>query len=264
MTRAQRPVIRVWSDLHLEFAAHAARVHPPSPSSGEVVILAGDIAVGAAGVLWAIRTFPNNEVAYVLGNHELYHSDLEVTIRACRDAAAGTNVRVLERDTWDVAPGTRILGATLWTDYALWPECDAGTCYASAHRLADHRLIVTENRSFSPADAHRRHLDTRVWLEAELLRAANDGVQVIVTTHHAPHPKCLGRDFQKARDPFSAAFASDLSDLLLGPTAPAVWVSGHSHRNYCGKVGRTRLMSNQGGCAFQGEETGFVSEGLTL
>ncbi len=40
MTRAQRPVIRVWSDLHLEFAAHAARVHPPSPSSGEVVILA--------------------------------------------------------------------------------------------------------------------------------------------------------------------------------------------------------------------------------
>jgi hypothetical protein len=257
--------MRVWSDLHLEFGAvHAARANPPAPLAGEIVILAGDIAVGTAGVLWAARTFPNNDVAYVLGNHELYHADIDITIRACRDAAAGTNVRVLERDVWDVTPGTRILGATLWTDYGLWPECSLGVAYAEARRLADHRLVSIEGRTFSPADAHRRHLDTRVWLEAELLRAADEGVRTIVVTHHAPHTKCLGRDFQKARDPFSTAFASDLAELLHSPIAPAVWVSGHTHRNYVGRLGKTRLVSNQGGYAFRTEEKGFDLEGLVF
>ncbi len=85
-----------------------------------------------------------------------------------------------------------------------------------------------------------------------------------MVTHHAPHANCLGKVFKAERDPFSAAFASDLSGLLGGPTAPTVWVSGHTHRNYVGRVGRTRIVSNQGGYAFQHEETGFVPEGRLL
>jgi hypothetical protein len=231
---------------------------------GEIVLLAGDIAVGTAGVLWAIRTFPNNPVAYVLGNHEFYHADLETTLRACRDAAAGTNVRVLECDTWDVAPGTRLLGCTLWTDYALWPECDLGAAYAEARRLADHRLVVTEGRTFTPADAHRRHIVSIEWLEAELRRAANDGVRAIVATHHAPHANCLGREFKRARDLLSPAFASDLSELLHSPIAPKMWISGHTHRNHIGRVGKTNLVSNQAGYAFRSEQKGFDLEGLLL
>ena len=264
MKRAPRPAIRIWSDLHLEFSAHAPRVAPAAPLPGEIVLLAGDIAVGTAGVLWAIRTFPDNPVGYVLGNHEFYHAAIATTIRACRDAAAGTNVRVLECDTWDVAPGTRVLGTTLWTDYGLWPECSLGAAYAEARRLADHRLVVTEGRTFSPADAHRRHLVSIKWLEAELLRATNDGVRAVVVTHHAPHPNCLGKVFKPARDPLSSAFASDLSDLLHSPIAPKIWISGHTHRNHIGRVGRTRLVSNQGGYAFRNEDGGFDLEGLVL
>jgi len=261
----RQPTMRVWSDLHLEFGAvHAARENPPAPLPGEIIILAGDIAVGTAGVLWAIRTFPNNDVVYVLGNHEFYHADIGITTRACRDAAAGTNVRLLEQDVWDVAPGTRILGCTLWTDYALWPECGLGAAYAEARRLADHRLIVTEGRTFTPADAHRRHVESRAWLEAELLRAANDGVRAIVVTHHAPHANCLGRKFKRARDPLSPAFASDLSELLHSPIAPKLWISGHTHRNHIGRVGKTRLVSNQGGYALRSEQEGFDPEGFVF
>ncbi len=260
------PPIWLWSDLHLEFNdAHIGRAHPPLPPAGQMVVLAGDIAVGTAGVRWAIETFPDNPVAYVLGNHEAYYSDLDITIRACRDAAWRTNVRILERDEWDFAPGTRLLGATLWTDYSLWNEQDLRAVYAEAHRLADHRVIATGGRVFLPADAHRRHLETREWLEMELRRAHRDNVRAIVVTHHAPHPLCIDEAFRRARDPLSAAFASDLSDLLTGHTAPALWLSGHTHHNHVGTVGRTHLVSNQGGYAFRrGEEVGFLTEGMLV
>lgn len=256
------PRFRIWSDLHLEFGdVHAARLRPRTPRSGEVVLLTGDIATGTAGIRWAIKAFPDHLVAYVLGNHEFYHADLEVTIEACREAAAGTNVWLLERDVWDL---TRILGATLWTDYALWGQERADSARMAAHALTDHRLIVTDGRAFSPEDALRRHVDTRLWLEAELARAAADGVRAVVLTHHAPHASCVHEVFRRRHDPLSAAFASDFSDLLRGPSAPAVWVSGHTHHNFIGSVGRTRLVSNQGGYAFRGEDEDFMSEGLAV
>jgi hypothetical protein len=51
---------------------------------------------------------------------------------------------------------------------------------------------------------------------------------------------------------------------LKSPIAPKVWISGHTHRNYIGRVGKARLVSNQGGYAFKTEEDGFDLEGLVL
>jgi hypothetical protein len=62
----------------------------------------------------------------------------------------------------------------------------------------------------------------------------------------------------------SAAFASDLTTMLNGPLAPSVWASGHTHHNFNGRVGHTRLSSNQGAYPFWGEGAGFKPEGLLL
>ncbi len=265
MTNSACPPIWLWSDLHLEFGdVHAARTRPKAPPAEHVVLLVGDIATGTKGVRWALDTFPNNRVAYILGNHECYYADVDLTIRACRDAAAGSNVRILERETWDVAPGTRILGATLWTNYRLWAEQSMEELLRVAHQLSDHRVISTDGRVFTPDDARRRHTATRLWLELELRRANRDNVRTIVATHHAPSVECIAPHFRRARTPLSAAFASDLSHLLLAPFAPEIWVSGHTHFNYVGTVGRTRLVSNQGGYAFRDEEGGFVPQGLLV
>lgn len=254
--------IWLWSDVHLEFPeqldSYAAL---PAPPDGDPVILAGDIAVGTAGVRWATATFPNNPVAYVLGNHEAYGADLDITYHACRAAAAGTNVRILEREVWEIAPGLRLLGTTLWTDYALWGEGYMGDPHRAALRLADHRLITTEGRTFAPMDAWHRHEDSRRWLEAELTRAHRDGVDTVVVTHHAPHVACLSPTHIQRGDPISAAFASDLSELLMGPLAPGTWCSGHTHHNHRGQLGRSKLLSNQAGYVRLGEGTGFLRAG---
>lgn len=259
------PDIWLWSDLHLEFPEHA-RVYGqiPPPSRGDLVILAGDINAGAGGVRWAVRNFPDSPVAYVLGNHEPYGADLESEYDACRAASVGTNVRVLERDVWDIGPNRRLLGATLWTDYDLWGQASLGDPHKAALRLADHHTITTAGRPFSPSDALQRHVETRAWLDAELRRARQDGVEAIVVTHHAPHAVCLAPAHLERGEPLSAAFASDLSDLLMGPLAPRVWCSGHTHHNHRGRIGSTLLLSNQAGYLHQHEGAGFHQGGLRL
>jgi predicted phosphodiesterase len=61
----------VLSDLHLEFGPF----NPPAVEA-DAVILAGDIHPGRNGLKWALATFPNRPVIYVLGNHECYGQTL--------------------------------------------------------------------------------------------------------------------------------------------------------------------------------------------
>ena len=56
--------IRIYSDLHLEFAPFV-----PPASDADAIVLAGDIDNGAAGIEWARETF-SEPVLYLAGNHE--------------------------------------------------------------------------------------------------------------------------------------------------------------------------------------------------
>ena len=106
--------IRVLSDLHLEFHAWT-----PPPADADVVVLAGDIHVGVGGIEWAREQFPTTPVIYVVGNHEFYGGQLNEVLAALREAADRLGVYLLDSDEL-VLDGTRFLGATLWTDFALY------------------------------------------------------------------------------------------------------------------------------------------------
>jgi hypothetical protein len=258
-----QPRVRLWSDLHVEMRRNASVLSRlPRRADADLVLLAGDIGTGADGVLRAAEWFSDSpRIAYVLGNHEFYSGDLDEVLEACRKAAEGTAVRVLERESWDVFPGLRILGTTLWTDYALWGEETVEDAMLEAFRMADHRLITYQGRRFRPEDALRLHHESRAWLQSELDRVAREHVTAIVLTHHAPHVSSLGAQYIRQRDPLSASFASDLTGLLSGPTAPASWCSGHTHSNCDTRVGTTRLVSNQSGYLWLGECSDFLAEG---
>lgn len=266
MTRAPRrttlPAIRLWSDLHLEMRRQRALLPPLTPPpAGALVLLAGDIAAGVDGIRWAAATFPDHQVGYVLGNHEFYGSNFRTLVDVARAEAAGTNVHLLEGDSWDAAPGVRVLGATLWTDFDLWGPASRLAAMHEGRRLADATQIECEGRLLSPADTRERHLHTVAWLEHELQRASDDGVAAVVLTHHAPHPLGLMPQHRTPSNLLSAAFASDLSHLMDGPTAPVLWAFGHTHWSVDTVVGRTRLWSNQPGYLFRGEGRRFRRSG---
>ncbi len=63
--------ILVLSDLHNEF-----EVFDALPIAADVVVLAGDIDVGTAGIAWAERTFLA-PVVYVAGNHEFFRGRID-------------------------------------------------------------------------------------------------------------------------------------------------------------------------------------------
>jgi len=107
--------IHVLSDLHLE-----EQPFTPDAGDADVVVLAGDIHNGAAGIEWAEQVF-GVPVLYLAGNHEYYDGEFDAVQAAMSAAARGSPVDLLDCSE-RIIDGVRFLGCTLWTDYSLAPE----------------------------------------------------------------------------------------------------------------------------------------------
>lgn len=256
----------VLSDLHLEFASFT----PPADLEYDAVILAGDIhSPGQKVVAWSRRESifgAEKPIILVVGNHEFYGTCMQTELRLIREAAAGTNVHLLDRGELildDPAGGqVRILGCTLWTDFQL-PVlcgdemiCDVSEALAAANRRLNDFSVIdveyrehsmssrTKRRSYTAEDSLVRHWIDRSWLQGQL--AIPFGGATVVITHHAPsigsvHPKFTG-------DNLTPAFVSDLpGDTFFHPFSDVVWVHGHTHTSFDYFKKSTRIISNPRG-----------------
>jgi predicted phosphodiesterase len=235
--------IQIASDLHLDLLPKIEGAEPSliEQTDADVLVLAGDIHDGYQG----IRRFSNwksgQEIIYVAGNHEYYghvYMAKQGQMQVCAEQAG---VHFLER-TEIVIKGVRFLGATLWTDYRLFEPQYAQllAMYEARERLNDHRRIRLDNGTFLPLDAFVIHGTTRIWLK-EKLKEPFKGKTVVVT-HHAPHPNSVHQKYKD--DLLSAAFASDVSELLQGVD---LWIHGHVHDSFDYQVGRCRVVANPAG-----------------
>jgi predicted phosphodiesterase len=230
---------RVFSDLHLEFFEWM-----PPPAPAEAVLLAGDIAVGTDGIEWARRQFPDTPIIYVPGNHEFYGAELPEALQALRSQAQRSDVHLLDGDEC-VLGGTRFLGATLWTDYALYgsaPE-DLDRAMTDAEiEMNDFRMIRwSKGRHLNPELVREMHLTSAQWL-GERLAEPFDGPTVVIT-HHLPHRLSIHPKYEGTR--FNPCFASDLDHLVRAPVA--LWVHGHTHESIDYVVNGTRVVCNPRG-----------------
>ena len=241
--------VRVLSDVHLEFGALDLR------SAGEdVVALCGDIGLFTDGVQWADRLAGKLGVPVVMiaGNHEFYrHSEraapasVEQILRALAAEARPTGGRVTFLcDEAAVVAGVRFVGATLWTDFALFG--DAARAMAAAEvRMNDYRLIYrTQAERLHPSDTTGMHEAARLFLEAELSRP-HDGPTVVMT-HHPPSGRSIAGRY--AEDDLSPAYASNLDEIVENSGA-ALWLHGHTHVSQDYWIGSTRVVCNPRGYA---------------
>jgi Icc-related predicted phosphoesterase len=233
-TNAMR--IRVLSDLHREFG------HLPLPDmAADVVVLAGDIDRGSRGVAWARTSFPNTPVLYVAGNHEHYDERIGRLHEKLRESAAGTNVHVLENETFKIG-GYRFFGATLWTDFNLLNDRVTAIAAAGSKErgMNDYRKIRRKDTGrLQPHHTAMLHADSRLALTRFL--TSGDRTRSVVITHHAPSIRSLPE--HKRTEPISAAYASNLEDLIV-TQGPALWVHGHIHRPCDYLIGATRIVNN--------------------
>ncbi len=232
--------IRIYSDLHLEFA----EFDPPA-NDADIVILAGDISTKTRGVKWANSAF-RCPVIYVSGNHEFYSGHLDGTLRKMKQAAS-SNVHVLENETF-IREETRFLCSTAWTDFSSSGDQIAATKMAW-NWMNDFRMIRvdTSYRRLRPDDLVSRNQEAYRWLSAELKKPFSG--RTVVVTHHSPIPEVAGH---KHDGHLCAAYANSWHQLLDGVD---MWVFGHTHQAIDTSLGGCRFVSNPRG--YPSEQTGF-------
>lgn len=249
--------IALLSDLHLS-------MHPMEPprTDADVVVLAGDLWRPAGAIEWA-RQF-DVPTLFVAGNHEFYGSDLVSTMSELRSLAAGTRVRVLERDEWH-HDGVRFLGCTLWSDFRLYQS--AAERDAVLPRLASEMYDFTRVRvapdfddRFTPALSQLLFDSSVAWLESRFAQA-HAGPTVVVT-HFAPSRASIAARF--AGSPLNACFISDLEEHIRR-WQPQLWLHGHVHDSFDYRIGATRVVANPRGYARGGNvENKAFDPGLVI
>lgn len=257
--------ILVLSDLHLEHQPNWS-LDAVVPHDFDVAVFAGDTSSPPSRSVEIAHAFGQRHavpVVMVAGNHEFYGHDLVAAELAGLERAAQLGVHYLT-PTDDrgvvVIDDTRFVGATLWTDYALWStgpddreDQQAFAMRTARQNLNDHRAIHmmvagVGRKIWSPVDALRVHERDRAHIDAALA-VEHDGPTVVVT-HHAPHYDSItDRRRRPGTVAISPAYASDLS-ALIEARQPELWVHGHTHDSVDYQVASTRstrVMSNPKG-----------------
>lgn len=237
------PRFAVYSDLHYEFGS---QFEPPPTLRGTVdgVILAGDISSGLDSMAYArhIARLLDAPAVLIAGNHEYYGQIMEPYLENMR-TQTDDEVHFLEADMIEIA-GARILGTTLWSDYALNEHMHVRAIHDMRKLMNDYRRIkrISKSRGTRKIDTRlilARHVAHRNWLSDELSKPFAG--PSIVVTHHAPSRRSLeGHDTNRI---VAAAYASNLDNFIEARKID-VWIHGHIHESRDYMIGSTRIISN--------------------
>jgi Icc-related predicted phosphoesterase len=240
--------IHILNDLHIEFSDFTI-----PETDADVIVLAGDIGVGLAGLQWLEKQQLQKPVIYVPGNHEYYQHDLSL-IDAMQNNAV-ENIHVLNDDVVEI-DNVRFLGSTLWTDFDYFGETDKFFAKQHARKnMADFSAIKYAGKVFTPDDAITLHHKSRGWLKCML--EDNFQGKTVVVTHHAPSSGSVHPRF--ARDLLTAAFVSNLEGMMDGSRI-SLWIHGHMHDTCDYEVFDTRVICNPRGYVPYEKSTGFVPD----
>ena len=252
----------VLSDLHLEFSTLDI-----DTTGVDVIVLAGDIHLGKRGMPWIEAQSRGLPVIYVPGNHEFYKGEHSRVLRDLRAACAVTpNVHLLDTNKITIGD-VEFLGATLWTDFALYGGAEervrAAESYAARGMTDFTGAIRFETRGvfrkLQPRDTVQMHLAAREWLNTELMIASQR--RRVVVTHHAPSARSISPCYEN--DPLTPAYASRMDDMVQRAT---LWIHGHMHDTFDYTVGECRVVCNPRGYAPKGRnaENKSFDSGLTV
>ncbi|HDZ75139.1 MAG TPA: metallophosphoesterase [Aurantimonas coralicida] len=239
---------RIWimSDLHDDYSRGSLGNYSlPRDVDADVIVIAGDVAgrLSKMGRSWLEAQNRGIPIVVVAGNHDYWRGTIDREIQRFRDRSLVDFIHLLDGEMVTIA-GTRFVGATLWTDYAIWQgDVEAGQA-AAGRDMNDFRYIriADYERRLQPwmlAEIHRRHLAA-----IEMTLATPFDGPTVVVTHHAPSPRSLRNGVVK--EPGDAAYASDLEDLILD-YQPELWIHGHVHTRHDYAIGATRVICNPRG-----------------
>lgn len=217
--------IQVLSDVHTDHHLDGGQLFVSllDPTDIDVLVVAGDIGT-RNGIAPALKMLCDKypHVVYTPGNHEYYERTWGHVDKVLNLATRIPNLHIL-RDSSVEINGQRFIGCTLWFP---WSEA------CETHALSMNDFNYIQGFVFEVYDRNSASVKY-LW----------DNVQKgdVVVTHHMPTPKATPPRF--ATSPLNAFFVCNMEDLIQA-RSPAAWVFGHTHNNYEGQIGETRLVCN--------------------
>jgi 3',5'-cyclic AMP phosphodiesterase CpdA len=225
--------------------------------AGDVLVLAGDVSY--LGDLKMIRMpffdwcAENYWQTYIVpGNHEFYHGyDIAQTM-ADYEYKYRENVRYLNNASV-VLENTELFFSTLWT------KINPLFLWSIQRGMNDFRHGILEGERLSANDVDGLHRRCVEWLEAAL--KASTAKTKIVVTHHCPTLRDVFNGYPGGA--LNSAFQVDM-DSFIERTGADYWLYGHTH--YSGGsgtvIGKTRLLCNQMGYVFYGDNKDFLPDAV--
>lgn len=235
--------IKPVSDLHLEFGPLALSVQ-----GTDVLVAAGDIDVGMAGLEW-LQKLPC-QVIYVAGNHEYWGEDLVEFSQRLNAASREGNVHYLEKRSVIVG-NVRFIGCTLWSDFK---GGDASIMEEMWLAMNDFSHIRKGSALIRPQELASEHTRAKQWLEQELSKPFAG--QTVVVTHHAP----LRQSWYPGNSTnIRFAYCNDLGALMARQDID-LWVHGHVHGSFDYIAHGVRVVCNPRGYYGFNEVSKFDTE----
>jgi len=238
--------IHLQSDTHIEMGPAIG----PSVAS-DVAVCAGDI--GLINNLGDLEKYFNmikettNDVIWVLGNHEFYHSEYHQALDDANNFANKHGIHLL-----DEALGTENLeidGVTFWGS-TLWTDLKDGDWFVVkriGHGLSDFVVIRDGAGIFTAQQTMEINFRTR--------EKINWDADVIIT-HHCPIM------MEHRRFPMSEityGFCNDgLEEQIMACNAK-YWMYGHTHDSVFKDLNGTGVVSNQQGYSRSSWQTGEIT-----
>jgi predicted phosphohydrolase len=216
----------------------------------DILVLAGDIAVGARNVTHTIDKFLEAgfpKIVYVPGNHEFYGTTIQEFNKDLDDLLsdpkywdkvyAFTN----PNDNFAIIDGVLFCGGTLWTNF----RDDRIAHMACQSRINDFKNIT----NFNTNEAAKRFYND---LDAiEFAYKEFPEYKKVIVTHFLPAVECIHPKY-RGPDLLNYYFANDLAKYIEGLTN-TTWLFGHTHDVVNTEIGTTKLYANPHG--YYGYET---------
>jgi predicted phosphohydrolase len=202
----------------------------------DVLLAAGDIGVGMAGLKW-LQRLPC-EVVYVAGNHEYWGEDLHSLVQRLNSATQQGNVHYLEKRSV-ILGDVRFIGCTLWSDFN---GADASIMEQMWLAMNDFAHIHKGPVLIQPSDLVSENSRSRDWLEQELDRPFAG--KTVVVTHHAPLLRSWYHGHKEKAIQY--AYCNDMG-VLMERYDIDLWVHGHVHECFDYVAHGVRVVCNPRG-----------------
>lgn len=223
--------IRLLSDLHFEGFKNNDLYK--NRAGADVLVLAGDIAVGAFNVIEHLIEFAktHERVVYVPGNHEWYHNSYKEFDSLMRMANLPANVSYLCNDkvTFD---DITFIGTPLLTNFRGNP--------ANGELM---RGLISDFKWQNPKECFELGQAAQEWLKFEY---ENTPGKKVIITHWIPAIECISPRFRDEKV-LNMYFANDMGAWTSELQDVPFWFFGHTHDSVDITLGDTRLVANPAG-----------------